>query len=110
MFELWERLFNLCEGYIGHVQNLHRGRLIQNHAFLREMSALSFPIYNKFEALIRVYASGTPANRQLLFKFDLTRRRILLILLLLLKLLLVLGKENTGGETILETCRLLLCE
>ena len=70
------------------------------------MSALSFPIYNKFEALIRVNASGTPANRQLLFKFDLTRRRLLLLLMLLL----VLGKENTGGETILETCRLLLCE
>jgi hypothetical protein len=93
-------------GYIGHVQHLHRGSLIQHHAFLREMSALYFPIYNKFEALIRVNASGSPTNRQLLFKFDLTRRRVLLILLLLL----VLRKENAGGEAILETCRLLLCE
>jgi hypothetical protein len=74
------------------------------------MFALSFPIYNEFEALVRVNACGSPANRQLLFKFDLTRRRVLLIILLLLLLLLVLGKENAGGEAILETCRLLLCE
>ena len=31
-------------------------------------------------------------------------------MLLLLTLLLVLGKEYTGCETILETCLLLLCE
>ena len=103
MLVLCGGLFNLLEGYIGHVQHLYRGSLIRNHAFLREMSALSFPIYNKFESFIRVYASGTPANRQLLLKFDLTRRRVLL-------LLLVLGKENTGCEAVLETCRLLLSE
>ena len=54
-------LFDLRDGYIGHVQDLNRGSLIQDHALLREMSALSFPIYNKFKALIRVYASGSPA-------------------------------------------------
>lgn len=106
MLEMCGSLFNLREGYIGHVQHLYRGSLIKSHAFLREISALSFPIYNKFEAFIRVYASGTPANRQLLLEFDLTRRRLLLILMLLL----VLGKENTGCEAVLETCRLLLCE
>ena len=32
------------------------------------------------------------------------------LLLVLLLQLLVLGKENTGGEAIFETCRLLLSE
>lgn len=54
-------LFDLRDGYIGHVQDLNRGCLIQDDALLREMSALSFPIYNKFEALIRIYASGSSA-------------------------------------------------
>ena len=71
------------------------------------MCTLSFRIYNKFEALVRVYASGLAAARQLLLKLDLTGRRVLLILLLIL-ILLVLGKEYTGGEAILETRRLLL--
>jgi len=45
-------LFGLQKRYIGHVKHLNRGNLIQDHAFLREMCALSFCIYNKFEALV----------------------------------------------------------
>jgi hypothetical protein len=100
-------IFGLQKRDIGHVQHLHRDSFFKDHAFLRKMCALSFRIYNKFEALIRVYASGLAAARQLLLKLDLTGRRVLLVLLLIL-ILLVLGKEYTGGEAILETRRLLL--
>ena len=106
ILEMGGGLFGLQKRDIGHVQHLDWGRVVQDHAFLREVCALSFRIYNKFEALVRVYASGLAAARQLLLKLDLTGRRVLLVLLLIL-ILLVLGKEYTGGEAILETRRLL---
>ena len=63
IFEVGWWIFGLQKRDIGHVQNLDWGRLVQDHAFLREVSALSFRIYNKFEALVRVYASGLAAAR-----------------------------------------------
>ena len=74
ILEMSGGLFGLQKRYIGHVKHLNRGSLIEDHAFLREMCALSFTIYYKFEALVRVYASGLAAARQLLLKLDLTGR------------------------------------